>query len=108
MATAPKRRIIRAGGQAALEIDESSVAMVANKSNFIVVDDRGITLRGPISIVADAMSIRNAGLFVGLSDFLNMIPSTIVSPIPKQIPFPPIFMMANIMKDVSFFMATLV
>jgi len=101
-------RIFEAGGEPSIVIDDKSIKIRGNDKNFIVVDDRGITFKGPISMIADSMSIRKGGLFVGINDFLEMLPSTIISPIPKQIPFPPMFMMQNIVMDLAFFMALMV
>lgn len=93
---------------AGVMLTETSALIIGDDRHLIAVDDRGTTIKGPISFVADAMGIRTGGLFVGLNDFLNMIPSTIVSPIPKQIPFPPIFGLVNLTKDVAFFASLLV
>jgi hypothetical protein len=94
--------------RASLFLDESSAVLVGDDRHFVVADDRGVTIKGPISFVTDSMSVRRGALFVGLNDFLEMIPSTIITPIPKQIPFPPVFMLMNIAKDVAFFTAMLV
>jgi hypothetical protein len=95
-------------GKASVEIGEASVAVAGDSRHFIVVDDRGTSIKGPISIISDAMGTRRGGLFVGINDFLHMIPSTLVSPIPNQIPVPPIQGMTAITKDVAFFLAMLV
>jgi len=103
-------RIIRASkiAKAGIKITEQSISIVGDERNLINVDDRGITLKGPISIVADGANIRRGGLFVGLPDFLQMIPSTMFTPLPQQVPFPPIAGLVNIGKDVAFFASLLV
>lgn len=94
--------------KAGLMLEEGTASLIGDKKHFISVDERGITLRGPISIVAGAESIRRGGLFVGLNDFLETIPSTIVTPFPRLIPFPPAYMLGNIVRDVAYFMSLLI
>lgn len=103
----PTTKVFRTSrtAKAAIYLDEQSAAIIGSKNCFVVADERGVTIKGPISMVADAMNVRKGGLFVGINDFLDMIPSTIVTPIPKQIPFPPVFMVSSVVKDVAFFTA---
>lgn len=89
-------------------LNEDSVLMIGTKDNMIAVDDAGVTISGPISLVAEAHNIRRGGLFVGLNDFTDMIPSTIITPLPKQIPLPPIQGVINLAKDVAFFTSLLI
>jgi len=92
----------------AMEIGEESAKLVGSEDNLIVADGRGITIMGPLSLVTDAHNIRRGGLFVGMNDFTDMIPSTIVTPLPKQIPLPPVHGVLGIAQDVAFFQAFLV
>lgn len=110
MANVPTRRIFRASktSKAGLMLDETSASLIGDQRHFVVADEKGVTIKGPISLISDAMGIRRAGLFVGLNDFLAMIPSTIVTPIPQQIPFPPTFALVGLAKDVAFFTALLI
>ena len=94
--------------KAGLMLEDGAASLVGDKRRFITVDDRGITLRGPISIVATTESVRHGGMFVGINDFLEMIPSTIISPVPRNISVPPVYMLVNIVKDLSYFMALLI
>jgi hypothetical protein len=93
---------------AGMVVSEDSAILVGSKDVAVIASDKGVTLVGPISLVADAASIRRGGLFTGLNDFLDMIPSTIVTPIPKQIPVPPIHGLMGLTKDVAFFRSLLV
>jgi hypothetical protein len=66
------------------------VGMASNK-NYIAVDENGIAIGGRgISLNTSSESVRRGGLFVNMNDFVRMIPGTIVTPIPPQIPFPPL------------------
>jgi len=93
---------------AALQLREEEAALIGSKNNLVVASKHGVTIRGPMSLLATSESIRKGGLFVGLNDFIEMLPSCIVLPLPKNIQVPPVFMMANIAKDVAYFMAFLV
>ena len=93
---------------AGVQTTETFAALIGDKRNFVLVDNKGIYLRGPISIIADAANIRRGGLWVGISDFIHMIPSTLFTPFPAQIPFPPIFAVTDIKDDVAYFQAFLV
>lgn len=110
MATNPKARVFRTSNKskASIYLTDDSVSIIGNSKNFIVCDDRGVTIKGPVSFISDSMGRRTAGLFVGINDFLEMIPQTIMTPIPSKIPFPPAFMMVNVAQDVAFFLSLLV
>jgi hypothetical protein len=110
MATSPTARVFRATpkSSAGLFLQEKSATLVGDDRHFVVCDEKGVTIKGPVSFVTDSLSKRTGGLFVGINDFLEMIPSTIITPIPKKIPFPPTFMLINIAADVAFFMSLLV
>lgn len=93
---------------ASIWLQENSVALVGDDRHYVMADDQGITIKGPISLVADSMSIRKGGLWVGLNDFVEMIPSTIMTPIPSRIPFPPVFALVGLGTTVAFFTSMLV
>lgn len=110
MATGTRSRVIRTSNnsKAGIFIEDDSVSIVGDSKSFIVCDDRGVTIKGPVSFVSDSMGRRTAGIFVGINDFLEMIPQTVFTPIPSKVPFPPVFMMKNIATDLAFFTALLV
>ena len=93
---------------AGIQLKDKEAALVGSKSNLVVANQHGVTIRGPMSLLATSESIRKAGLFIGLNDFIEMLPSCIVVPLPRNTQYPPVFMMANIAKDLAFFMAFLV
>lgn len=99
---------VRADAVAGVQVTENFAALVGDRRHFVLADDKGVYLKGPLSIIADARNIRRGGLWIGIDDFLHMIPSTIMTPIPAQIPFPPVFISSQIAKDVAFFSAFLV
>ena len=110
MAASPRSRVIRTSNKskASLYLTDTSATLAGDENHFVTADDTGIYLKGPISIVTDGAGVRTGGLFVGINEFLNMIPSTIVSPIPQKVPFPPVFAVQNLVQDLSFFLSLLV
>lgn len=107
---APRTRVIRTsqGSKASVLVTDDSVSIIGDSRHFVTCDERGTTIKGPISMVSDAMGRRVGGLFVGVNDFTNIIPSTVVTPIPQLMPFPPVFMLNNIARDIAFFLSLLV
>lgn len=106
----PKTRVFRTSNtsKAALVLQDDQVRIVGSDKHFIVADEKGISIKGPVSFISDSMSRRTLGVFVGINDFLEQIPQTIVTPIPSKIPFPPVFITKSIVRDLAFFMALLV
>ncbi len=83
------------------------VVMAANRHNFIVVDQTGTNIAGPVSLMTTSEQIRQGGLFVQMNDFVRMVPPTIVTPIPSQVPFPPVALVASVALSMPILMALL-
>ena len=83
--------------------------MAGSPKNFIAADNAGVYISGggSISFNTTAENIRMGGLFVQLNDFLRMIPSTLISPLPPTIPFPPLALPITIIKVLPTFLALL-
>ena len=93
----------------AMQVDQNAAYMIGNKSNFIAASKDGISIMGnSITLGVSGEQIRQGGLFVGQNDFVRMVPSTITTPIPPQMPMPPLGMIKSIKKDLPFFMAMVV
>lgn len=84
-------------------ITQNSAFMVGAENRFIKVNENGTTIYGPVSIVAGTESIKTGGMFTSLPNLVKMIPSTFVSPLPDQIPMPPINVAFDLAEDVAFF-----
>jgi len=79
--------------------------LVGSSKNYIVADGTGLSLVGKsISMGTTGENIRQGGLFLKMNDFVSMIPSTFTTPIPPQIPFPPLGMITSIVSDLPFFL----
>ncbi len=92
---------------AQMAVYHDKAIVMGDKDHFIQVNHRGTTIKGPLSIVAGTESIRTGGIFAQLPNMVKMIPSTAYTPIPDQIPVPPIHIAADMASDVAFFMALL-
>lgn len=93
--------------QAEMVVSEDSALVSGDANHYIKVNQRGTTIYGAVSIVAGTESIKTGGVFGQLPNTAKMIPSTMVSPVPDQIPMPPIGIANDIAKDVAYFLAIL-
>jgi hypothetical protein len=91
---------------AGMQVTPESALLIGSKYNFVAATSHGISLMGTsITFGTTSENIRTGGLFIKMNDFVRMIPQTMVTPIPSQIPFPPLGMILSIVKDLPFFMA---
>lgn len=111
MATASQKiRVWRVGANASagIQVNEDSVEITANPKNTIIVADTGVGVVGKsFTLGMGSENIRHAGLFVETGDFAAMIPSTIVTPLPKRIPFPPLGFVTSMLKTLPVFIAAM-
>lgn len=91
---------------AGVQVSETSAVLVGNKYNFVAAHENGVAISGnSIAFNTTSENIRKGGLFVEMNDFVKMVPTTIVTPMPEQIPYPPFGMVSGIIKDLPFFIA---
>jgi hypothetical protein len=94
---------------AGVMVTEDSAFLVGNKVNFVHASDIGVNISGrSISFQTGSENIRQGGLYINLPDPIKLIPQTLVTPAPTTIPFPPIAMVTNVVKDLPFFLAMLI
>jgi len=105
----PRRRIIRASknADAALILTEKTAILAGNENSFVAVNKNGVSLKGNVSLVTDGTGIRRGGLFIQMPDMIRMLPSTLITPFPPQVPVPPFLGVRNLAIDVAFFSALL-
>lgn len=78
-------------------VTPDSVVMAGTSKNFIVIDEHGTNIAGPVSMMTSSDQIRQGGLFTQSPDFLQMIPSTITTAGVNTLkPFPPVALFASI------------
>lgn len=106
---ASNTRIFRVSkdSSAALMLDENNIVIAATQKNFVGINPNGVAIKGPVSFIADTISRRHAGLFVGIFDMLEMIPQTIITPFPSRVPMPPINMGLQVASVVGGFSSAL-
>lgn len=87
-------------------VTEKKALMIADRNNYVAATPNGTVITGK-SIVLNTSSenIRAGGMFVKMNDFTKMIPTTLTTPMPDQIPFPPLGLISGIVDDMSFMMA---
>lgn len=85
--------------EAGITISSNTVRMNSNPSNYVMADERGITINGPVSFVAGSGQMRFGGLWTMNSELMMSLPSTIATPTPVMIINPPIEQFTSIMKD---------
>jgi len=105
-----KARVFRVNkdSKSSIHLEDNSVAIVGTDKNYVVCNEMGTVIKGPVSLISGSQQRRSGALFVGLNDFFEMIPQSMFTPIPSKVPAPPVFAIQNIVKDLSFFMSLLV
>lgn len=90
-------------------VTERSAVMAATKNNFVVAHPAGVGIAGrSISFMTTSENIRQGGIFIQMNDLVRMIPQTLVTPNPSQVPYPPLGIASNILKDLPLFLGMLV
>jgi len=103
-------RIWRASPDAAagIVVGPNEVRIVGDKNNFFVANELGTVMQGnTVTINSLSENYRIGGLFIKMNDFVQMIPQTIVTTVPNNVPFPPIAFGLKTMMDLPAFIAFL-
>ena len=90
-----------AGADAGVVVAENVVRMNSNEDNGVMVDERGVTITGPVSFASGTNHIRVGGLWTLNNPMTMMLPSTIATPSPVLMVDPPVKQLINIMKDTA-------
>ena len=102
----PKRsRLIRASkvATAGILVENNAVSISGSSDNFVRCETNGTAIRGPMSMINMGPQRRVGGLWVNQLELLDMIPETIITPIPNIFPMPPMLALVNLGQDVGFF-----
>jgi len=92
--------------KAGVMVTPKEAYMVANGTNYIGVSENGAIIAGnSISFHTLSENQRHAGMFVKMNDIVQMIPTTLVTPMPAQVPFPPLSFASEIVEDLPMFIA---
>jgi len=94
-----------AASDAGVVVADNVVRINSKEDNGVMVDERGVTITGPVSFVSGTNHIRVGGLWTFNNPTRLMIPSTLATPSPVLIVDSPVKQLANIMKDASVMIA---
>ena len=87
--------------KAGIVVSETTVRATVNEDNGIMVDERGTTITGPISLASSPNQIRVGGLFTFQSAIMGMLPSTMATPSPMYMIDPPVKQVGNLVKQAA-------
>lgn len=91
--------------RAGVMVTENEACMVAEGNNYVSVSKNGIALSGKgISFQTVSENQTHGGVFIKMNDIVQMIPTTLVTPMPAQVPFPPLAFASEIVEDMPTFM----
>jgi hypothetical protein len=94
-------------GEAGIVAAKNAVRINGNKDNYVLADERGVTVNGPVSFVSGSGQIRFGGLWVMQNEMMLSLPSTMATPTPVMTINPPVGQLAAIMKDAAVMMSLL-
>ena len=86
-------------GEAGIVAAKNAVRMNGTKDNYVMADERGVTVNGPVSFVSGSGQVRFGGLWVMNSELMLSLPSTLATPSPVMTINPPLAQLASLMKD---------
>lgn len=84
---------------AGVVVSDSVVRVNVNKDNGMMVDERGTTITGPMSIASATNHIRVGGLWTFNSTIPMTLPSTLATPTPVLMVDPPVKQFQSLMQD---------
>lgn len=87
--------------EAGMVVSESVVRMGVKEDNGVMIDERGVTIQGPISLPSSSSHIRIGGLWTMASPLQLTLPSTMATPGAVLTVNPPISSFTKIVKDVA-------
>jgi hypothetical protein len=86
-------------------VSENATRINGNKDNFVLTDESGTTINGPISFPAGASQIRYAGMWTMNTEMILSLPSTMATPSPVMTINPPIKQFTSLMGQAAGMMA---
>ena len=87
--------------KAGVVVSESTVRATVNEENGLMIDERGTTLTGPLSLATSPNQIRVGGLFTFQSSIMGMLPSTMATPNAMYMIDPPVKQVGKLVKQVA-------
>jgi hypothetical protein len=84
---------------AGIAVSGNTARMHGNKDNYVMADERGVTINGPMSFVSGSDQIRVGGLWTMANQLQATLPSTMATPTPMFTINPPVKQLGSIMAD---------
>lgn len=98
----PKKTIkAEPDGEAGIVAAKNAVRINGNKDNYVMADERGVTVNGPVSFVSGSGQVRFGGLWVMNNEIMMSLPSTIATPTPVMTINPPIAQLTSLMDEAT-------
>lgn len=85
--------------EAGIVTASNAVRINGNKDNYVMADEKGVTVNGPVSFVSGSSQIRFGGLWTMNSELMLTLPSTMATPSPVMTVNPPIAQLATLMEE---------
>lgn len=82
-------------------VSDNSVRMNATEENGVMVDERGTSISGPMSLATSPNQIRVGGLFTFQTSVMGMLPSTMATPSAMYMVDPPVKQVITLVKQVA-------
>lgn len=86
---------------AGVVVAKNAARMHGNKDNYVMTDERGTTINGPLSFVSGSDQIRFGGLWTMSHQLRLTLPSTMATPSPVMTVNPPIKQLTSVMKEAA-------
>lgn len=86
---------------AGVVVAKNAARMHGNKDNYVMTDERGTTINGPLSFVSGSDQMRFGGLWTMSNQLRLTLPSTMATPSPVMTINPPIRQFTGIMKEAT-------
>jgi len=96
-----------ADAEAGLVVAKNATRIHGNKDNYVMADEKGVIVAGPVSFVAGSAQMRFGGLWVMNNEMQLSLPSTLATPHPVMVINPPLKQLAGIMEDAAIMMQLL-
>ena len=90
-----------ADATAGVVASKNAVRMNGTKENYVMADERGVTINGPMSIVSGSSQVRYSGLWTMNAELMLSLPSTMATPTPVMTINPPVKQFKSLMEEAA-------
>lgn len=86
---------------AGMVVDNKTTRMVGNQDNFVMTDDKGVWVGGPVSFISGSAQTRWGGLWTMNNELAMSLPSTMATPTQVMNIDPPLKQFESLMADAA-------